>query len=67
MMNKCEKMALLQSADQIIEIRDLRNQIAHEYLADAIRELVPETIELSANLLHNIGYCNIFLQNRGWV
>ena len=67
MMNKCEKMALLQSADQIIEIRDLRNQIAHEYLPDAIRELVPEAIELSTNLLDNIESCNIFLQNRGWV
>jgi len=67
MMNKCEKMTLLQSADQMIEIRDLRNQIAHEYLPDAIRELVPEAIELSANLLDNIESCNIFLQNRDWV
>ena len=60
-------MALLQSADQMIEIRDLRNQIAHEYLPDAIRELATEVIELSANLLNNIESCNIFLQNRGWV
>ena len=67
MMNKCKKMALLQSADQMIEIRDLRNQIAREYLPDAIRELVPEAIELSAYLLCNIESCNIYLKNRGWV
>jgi len=30
MMNKGEKMLMLQSADQMIEIRDLRNQITHE-------------------------------------
>jgi hypothetical protein len=67
MMNNCEKIGILQSADQMIEIRDLRNQIAHEYLPDAIRELVPECIELSANLLENIGICKLFLQSRGWL
>ncbi len=67
MMNNCEKMGILQSADQMIEIRDLRNQIAHEYLPDAIRELVPETIELSASLLENIGTCKLFIQARGWI
>jgi len=67
MMNSCEKMGILQSADQMIEIRDLRNQIAHEYLPDAIRELVPETIELSASLLENIGICKLFIESRGWL
>ena len=67
MMNNGEKMKILQSADQLIEIRDLRNQIAHEYLPDAIRELVPEVIELSANLIENIETCKVFLESRGWI
>ena len=67
MMNNCEKMEILHSADQMIEIRDLRNQIAHEYLPDAIRELVPETIELSANLFENIESCKLFIVTRGWL
>ena len=66
MMNKCEKMAILSSSDQMIEIRDLRNQIAHEYLPDAIRELIPETIELSGSLIENIETCKLFIESRGW-
>ena len=54
MMNQCEKMDILRSADQMIEISDLRSQIAHEYLPDAIRDLVPETIELTTRLFENI-------------
>ncbi len=67
MMNNCEKMEILHSADQMIEIRDLRNQIAHEYLPDAIRELVPEVIDLSTNLIENIETCKVFLESRGWI
>ena len=67
MMNSCEKMEILRSADQMIEICDLRNQIAHEYLPDAIRELVPETIELSASLFENIESCKLFIVTRGWL
>ena len=67
MMNNCEKMEILRSADQMIEIRDLRNQIAHEYLPDAIRDLVPETIELSASLIENINACQLFLKIRSWI
>ena len=66
MMNNCEKMGILSSADQMIEIRDLRNQIAHEYLPDAIRDLVPETLELSASLFENIEICRLFATNRAW-
>ena len=46
MMNKCEKMLMLKSADQMIGIRDLRNQIAHEYIPEAIRDLLSESIIL---------------------
>ena len=67
MMNKYEKIGVLLSADQMIEIRDLRNQIAHEYLPDAIRELVPEAIELSDTLFRNIESCKLFIETRGWI
>ena len=67
MMNKCEKMLILASADQMIGIRDLRNQIAHEYIPEAIRDLVPEVIELTSNLTENINECRHFLENRGWI
>jgi len=67
MMNKCEKMLILRSADQMIEIRDLRNQIAHEYIPESIRDLIPEVIELTSNLIVNIEDCQLFLETRGWI
>jgi hypothetical protein len=67
MMNKSEKLLIIKSADQMIEIRDLRNQIAHEYIPESIRDLVPEVIELTSQLLENIEKCRHFLEKRGWI
>jgi hypothetical protein len=67
MMNKCEKMSVIQSADQMLEIRDLRNQIAHEYLPDALQELVPEVIDISVHLHDNALTCYSFLLLRNWL
>ena len=66
-MNKSEKMLMLRSADEMIEIRDLRNQIAHEYIPEAIRDLVPEVIELTSQLIKNIENCRRFMKARGWI
>jgi len=67
MMNKSEKMLMLLSADKMIEIRDLRNQIAHEYIPEAIRDLIPEVIELTSQLIENIENCRRFMKARGWI
>ncbi len=65
-MNLCEKTGILRSADQMIGIRDMRNQIAHEYIPEALRELVPEVIELTQQLVENI-HCTLeFLEKRNW-
>lgn len=67
MMNKSEKMLILRSADKMIEIRDLRNQIAHEYIPESIRDLVPEVIELTSQLIENIEDCRHFMETREWI
>ncbi|WP_319227404.1 hypothetical protein [Draconibacterium orientale] len=36
LLNQSEKMKLIDSADQLLEVRDLRNQITHEYIPEAI-------------------------------
>ncbi|MCK4923045.1 MAG: hypothetical protein KAS71_18485, partial [Bacteroidales bacterium] len=54
LLNKAEKINIIQSADQLLEIRDLRNQITHEYIPEAITELVPEVIECATSLVDNI-------------
>ena len=65
-LNKAEKMKIIQSADQLLEIRDLRNQITHEYIPDAITELVPEVISNSKFLIENIEFTREFLKKRNW-
>lgn len=67
MMNKGEKMGIIISGDQLIEIRDLRNQIAHEYIPEAIHDLVPEVINLTPALIDNIHQCKRFLTLRNWI
>ena len=67
MLNKAEKMNLVESSEQLIELRDLRNEITHEYLPDALTELVPEVIENCEILFENINKTKKFVQNRKWI
>lgn len=67
MMNGGEKNGILRSSDQMIGIRDMRNQIAHEYIPEVIRDLTPEVIELTNQLSENITCCRDFLEERKWI
>jgi len=67
MMNMCEKIGILGSSDQMISIRDMRNQIAHEYIPEAIRDMLPEVIEFTQQLYKNIELCRAFLEKRKWI
>jgi len=53
-MNLCEKLGVISSAEDLIEIRDLRNQIAHEYLSDNLTEIYGDCLTLSEKLLAEI-------------
>ncbi len=57
---------MIQSADSLLFIRDMRNQISHEYLPEALMELVAEVIDLYPQLLKNINRTKSFLKKRGW-
>ena len=67
MINICVKMGILHSTDELIRIRDTRNQITHEYIPEALRELVPEVIEMTQQLVENINCCRVFLSDRKWI
>ena len=54
---------MIQSADSLLFIRDMRNQISHEYLPEALMELVTEVIDLYPQLLKNINRTKSFLKN----
>lgn len=66
-LNRAEKLQIIHSADTMLEIRDIRNQIAHEYIPEAIQDLVPEVIELTRKLNQNINTCYTFINKRNWL
>lgn len=49
--NRAEKKELIVSSDVFIEIRMIRNEIAHEYLPEAIHDMFGKVLVLTPNLL----------------
>jgi hypothetical protein len=67
LMNISEKIGLICSSDQMVAVRDLRNQITHEYIPEALHDLVPEVIQMTGELIGNIECCKKFLISREWL
>jgi len=63
-MNLCEKLGAIPSAKSLIEIRDLRNTIAHEYAVDDLLDLYAETLSLSPELLEAAKAAEAFARGR---
>lgn len=61
-MNLCEKLGVISSAADLIEIRDLRNQIAHEYLSDNLTEIYGDCLTLSEKLLTEIQVAHLVIE-----
>lgn len=59
--NRAEKKELIASSDVFVEIRMIRNDIAHEYLPEAIREIFGKVLLLTPHLFdgveRTIRYC----------
>jgi len=47
-------------------IRDLRNEISHEYRLDDISEIFESVLEYSVKLLRIIDKTMAFIQDKGW-
>ena len=52
--NRAEKKELIVSSDVFVEIRMIRNDIAHEYLPEAIHEIFGKVLLLTPHLLDGI-------------
>ena len=46
-----KKKGLIEDAQRFIEIRELRNSIAHEYQPEALSVIFPETLQATPALL----------------
>jgi hypothetical protein len=63
-MNLCEKLGVIASAKILVEVRDLRNMIAHEYATDDLIELYADTLKLAPALLSAISSAELFIEGR---
>jgi len=63
-MNLCEKLGVIPSAQSLIEIRDLRNTIAHEYAVDDLLELYADALKLCPPLLEAARSAELFAADR---
>ena len=67
LLNRAEKMMIIVSAEELLQMRDIRNQIAHEYLPEAVLELASEVVVMTTLLQKNIQQTERFLRQRGWL
>ncbi len=63
--NRAEKKGAIQNAEQLIGVRVLRNNIAHEYLPEELMIIYEKVLELTPLLLDNCNdvkdYCEKYL------
>ncbi len=52
--NRAEKRGIIESADTFVQIRIVRNDIAHEYHTEALKDIYKKVIELSPHLLDSV-------------
>ena len=67
LLNHAEKLMIIISAQELLQMRDIRNQIAHEYLPEAVPELAKEVVVIINLLQKNIGQTEHFLSQRAWL
>ena len=67
LLNRAEKLMMILSADQLLQMRDIRNQITHEYLPEAALELALEVNRKTEQLAQNIEQTERFLRQRDWL
>lgn len=63
-MNLCEKLGIVPSAGGLVEVRDLRNTIAHEYAAEDLLEIYADTVRLCPLLLAAVASSSSFAGER---
>ena len=67
LLNRAEKLMIIVSAEELLQMRDIRNQIAHEYLPEAVLELASEVVVMTTLLQKNIQQTERFLRQRSWL
>ncbi|MDX2188378.1 MAG: hypothetical protein SFY32_00830 [Bacteroidota bacterium] len=61
--NKSAKYGIIENDIKMLEIRDLRNEIAHEYIPDEIDKIYIKVFELTPVLLSEIKNISSYIQS----
>ena len=61
--NMAEKFDIIKNAEMLLNMRDLRNKIAHEYFLEDITSLFTEVLSFSATLCKMIDEINEYVKN----
>ena len=61
-LNRAEKRGLVESVDQFRLMRELRNEIAHEYSLDELQELFTSVLEYTPMLFTTIDHIRVYCQ-----
>ncbi len=64
--NLAEKLEVIPSAENLISIRDLRNEIAHEYMLEELPRIYKEMFLNYDNLISSIDKTKEFIAKRNW-
>lgn len=62
--NRAEKLDIITSAKDLLEIRDLRNSIAHEYIEEIINELYQQTLNFTDVLNNCIDKTKFYIETK---
>jgi len=65
--NLAEKLEIIPSADELISVRDLRNEIVHEYVLTELQRIYEGIFLNYTNFISAIDKTNLFVKVRGWV
>jgi len=67
MANRAEKLDLITSADDLLEIRDIRNEISHEYIQEILYELFGTVLEKAGSLISCINKTTNYLIQHNFI
>lgn len=62
-----EKLNIISNAEMAAEIREFRNQIAHEYFMDQIVSIYPKLLKYSNELNKIYKETELFLKHKNWI
>ncbi len=65
--NRAEKKGLIKSADTFIQIRIVRNDIAHEYHTENLKDIYKKVLELTPHLLNCVEKIKEYCKNRNYI